>query len=217
MEPVTIEECFKAVEEVILAIRESDKDTPIYIGFDSIGTPPTEKEMNGEMGGDNMTGAIRAKQTGICLRRINSFLKKNRATLIIINQVRTNVGVMYGDPTAKAGGGKSLEFYCAMSNKTNAPKSGRFSDELGNPLGIRGRVVNKKNKHSTPYRECDFELLYDKGLTRTYGLCETAIKRGIITSPTKGWYAWKEDESSKFRKADIENQLLTKIDSGELE
>lgn len=217
LEPLSIEDCFDRVEKVVMAIREDDKTTPIYIGFDSIGTPPTQKELDGEMGGDNMTGAIRAKAAGICLRRVNSFLKQQNATLMIINQVRTNVGQMFGDNTAKAGGGKSLDFYCTISNKTRIPHKGRFSDELGNPLGVRGRFVNTKNKHSIPYRECDFELLYDKGLTRSYGLCEIGIKLALIESTKKGWYFFTSDPEKSYRKAEIEIAMLEKIDNGELE
>jgi RecA/RadA recombinase len=65
--------------------------------------------MDGGVASDpNMGGALRAKVAGICLRRINPLLRKHKAGLIIINQIRSKVGVMFGDPRTKAGGGKSL-------------------------------------------------------------------------------------------------------------
>ena len=215
-EPTTIEDCFEFIENVILAIRETDKDTPILIGFDSIGTPPSNKEMEGEIGGDNMSGAIRAKQTGVCLRRVNSLLKKHKASLVIINQIRNKVGVLYGDPTTKAGGGKSLAYYCGASVLTKSGSNDKMYDDLKNPLGIKGRIVNKKNKHAIPSQECDFELYYDRGLTRDFGLVELAIKDRIIEMPTKGWYSFI-GEDKKIRKADMNAALAERIKNGEIE
>jgi len=76
-QPETIEECFGFIENSITAIREKDSETPIVIGYDSIGTSPTKKEMDDEFGKNSeMGGALRAKVAGQCLRRINPLLRK---------------------------------------------------------------------------------------------------------------------------------------------
>ena len=122
--PESLEDCFETIEKVILAIRKKDKDTPIMIGYDSIGTSPTKKEMDDEFGKNSeMGGALRAKVAGQCLRRINPLLRKHKAGLIIINQVRSKVGVMFGDPRTRAGGGKALLYYCGTSLETASSKS----------------------------------------------------------------------------------------------
>ena len=216
MAPETLEDCFNAIEKSILAIREKDPDTPILIGYDSIGVSPSRKEMEGDMAGDpNMGGAIRAKVAGICLRRINPLLRKYKAGLIIINQIRSKVGVMFGDPRTKAGGGKSLLYYCGTSLETMSGKSDVLYDGNKNPLGITGRIKCVKNKITVPYQECDFELLYDKGLTREEGLVYTLLKSGSVTQPSKGWYSI--DGTTKHRAKDLQKELSAKIESGELE
>lgn len=220
-EPVTVEQCFQFLEDVVLAIRKKDKKTPILLGFDSIGTPPSNKEMEGNYGDNSeINGALRAKAVGAALRRFNSFLKKNRATLIIINQFRSKIGFVMGDPNTKAGGGRSLEFYCGGSIVTSSPNKGRMVDDLKNPIGIQGRLRNTKNKHAIPYQSCEFELIYDKGITREYGLWEIAMKKGIIVSPANGYYAFAEgytEGDKRYRKDTINTMIAKKIEDGELD
>lgn len=215
MAPDTLEDCFDAIEKSILAIREKDKDTPILIGYDSIGVSPSRKEMQGDIAGDpNMGGALRAKVAGICLRRINPLLRKYKAGLIIINQIRSKVGVMFGDPRTKAGGGKSLLYYCGTSLEAMSSKSNILYDEFKNPTGITGKVKCVKNKITIPYQECEFELLYDKGLTRDEGLVYTMLKSGNVTQPSKGWYSL--DGVTKSRAKDLQATLATSIEKGEI-
>lgn len=217
MAPESLEECFESIENVVASIRKHDKDTPIVIGYDSIGVSPAKKELeDGVMGGDNMSGAIRAKQAGICLRRINPLLRKEKVALIIINQLRSKVGVMYGDPKTKAGGGKALFYYCGVSLETVASgKDSILYDELKNPIGITGTIRNKKNKTTIPFQECSFKLMYDEGLLRQYGLAETGSKMGLVTSPTKGWYSL-DNGVTKVRKETISENMMEMIEKGEL-
>ena len=204
MAPEALEDCFQAIENSILAIRAKDPDTPILIGYDSIGVSPSRKEMQGEIAGDpNMGGALRAKVAGICLRRINPLLRKHKAGLIIINQIRT-----------KAGGGKSLLYYCGTSLEAMSGKSNILYDDFKNPKGITGKIKCVKNKITVPYQECEFELLYDKGLTREDGLVYTMLKAGTVTQPSKGWYSI--DGVTKSRAKDLQLELANKIENGEI-
>jgi len=212
--PETMEECFLAVENVIKAIREKDKETPIVIGYDSIGVSPTKKEMVDDFGKNNeMGGALRAKVAGQCLRRINPLLRRYKAALLIVNQVRSKVGVMFGDPRTKAGGGKALLYYCGVSIETASNKSDVIYDDYKNPLGIKGTIKCVKNKITVPYQNCEFELMYNKGLSEDYGLTLSAFKKGQVTSPSKGWYSL--DGSSKHRASDLNSVLAEKIVSGD--
>ena len=214
--PEAMEDCFEAIEKAIIAIREHDKDTPIVIGYDSIGVSPTRKEMDDTFGKNSeMGGALRAKVAGQCLRRINPLLRKHKAALIIVNQVRSKVGVMFGDPRTKAGGGKALLYYCGVSLETCSAKSDVLYDDHKNPLGIKGTVKCVKNKVTVPYQNCEFELLYNKGLTPDYGMTVSAFKTGAVESPSKGWYALK-GETSKHRAKDLDALLASKVSEGEL-
>ena len=171
--------------------------------------------MQGDIAGDpNMGGALRAKVAGICLRRINPLLRKHKAGLIIINQIRSKVGVMFGDPRTKAGGGKSLLYYCGTSLEAMSSRSNILYDDFKNPTGITGKVKCVKNKITIPYQECEFELMYDKGLTRDEGLVYTMLKSGNVTQPSKGWYSL--DGVTKSRAKDLQATLATSIEKGEI-
>jgi len=214
--PESMEDCFEAIEKAIVAIREHDKDTPIVIGYDSIGVSPTRKEMDDTFGKNSeMGGALRAKVAGQCLRRINPLLRKHKAALLIINQVRSKVGVMFGDPRTKAGGGKALLYYCGVSLETCSAKSDVLYDANKNPLGIKGTVKCVKNKVTVPYQNCEFELLYNTGLTTDYGMTVSAFKTGAVESPSKGWYALK-GETGKHRAKDLDALLASKVAEGEI-
>ena len=212
--PESMEDCFLAIENAILAIREHDKETPIVIGYDSIGVSPTRKEMEDDFGKNSeMGGALRAKVAGQCLRRINPLLRKHKAALLIINQVRSKVGVMFGDPRTKAGGGKALLYYCGVSIETQSGKSDVLYDDIKNPIGIKGTIKCVKNKVTVPFQDCEFKLMYDKGLESDYGLTTYAYKKGQVTSPSKGWYSL-EGQSGKHRAADLNSLLAEKIATG---
>ena len=209
--PESLEDCFETIEKVILAIRKKDKDTPIMIGYDSIGTSPTKKEMDDEFGKNSeMGGALRAKVAGQCLRRINPLLRKHKAGLIIINQVRSKVGVMFGDPRTRAGGGKALLYYCGTSLETASSKSDQMFDERKNPLGITGTIKAVKNKITKPFQSCEFKLLYDKGIISEYGITETYYKDGKVSKPSPGWYSM-DNGATKHRKSDLDAKIAEEL------
>jgi len=215
--PETMEDCFETIEKAILAIREKDKDTPIVVGYDSIGVSPTRKEMEGDLGNNSeIAGALRAKVAGQCLRRINPLLRKHKAALIIINQVRSKVGLVFGDPRTKAGGGKALLYYCAVSLETASAKGDVLYDDMKNPTGIKGTIKCVKNKVTVPYQDCEFKLMYNEGLSREYGLTLSAYKNGIATSPSKGWYSL-DGGATKSRAADLTQKLAEMVKKGELQ
>jgi recombination protein RecA len=208
--PDTVEKCFAAIENITKEIREHDPDTPIVVGFDSIGTAQSSTEAEQDMlGGSNMDGALRAKEVGRCLRKINPILRRRKVALIIINQVRNKVGVMYGDPTTRAGGGKSLEFYCAVSLKVNSNKSSDIlRDQNKQPEGIKGKIVGKKNKVAIPFQECEFKLVYNEGLDPYFGLASQLEKDGLV-SRAGGWYTLKSNDF-KFQSKEFSALILDK-------
>jgi len=208
--PDTVEKCFAAIENITKEIREHDPDTPIVVGFDSIGTAQSSTEAEQDMlGGSNMDGALRAKEVGRCLRKINPILRQRKVALIIINQVRNKVGVMYGDPTTRAGGGKSLEFYCAVSLKVNSNKSSDIlRDQNKQPEGIKGKIVGKKNKVAIPFQECEFKLVYNEGLDPYFGLASQLEKDGLV-SRAGGWYTLKSNDF-KFQSKEFSTLILDK-------
>ena len=197
--PETLEDCFQVIEDTILAIRETDKETPIVVVYDSIAVSPSKAEYEAESyDGNNMQGAIRAKSTGACLRKINPLMRKHKVALVIINQIRNKVGVMYGSPDTMAAGGKSLEYYLGVNLKCISNKtSDLIKDDNKKVIGIQGKLRNTKNKCSIPFKECEFELLFDEGLNSYTGLLKLMEEDGHVER-NGAWYTIV-DTGKKFQ------------------
>jgi len=212
--PETLEECFQVIEDTILAIRETDKDTPIVVAYDSIAVSPSKVEYEAEnYEGNNMQGAIRAKSTGACLRKINPLMRKHKVALVIINQIRNKVGVMYGSPDTMAAGGKSLEYYLGVNLKCISNKtSDLIKNEHKNVIGIQGKVRNTKNKCSIPFRECEFELMWDEGLNPYAGILKQ-LEAEALVSRSGAWYT-VEGTEKKFQSKEFQDLLLDHQEEG---
>ncbi len=185
----SMEGAFATIENYITTIRSVDEDTPIVIAYDSLAVSPIKKELDCDnYESDNMIGAVRAKTMGAALRKLNGTLRRQKVALIVVNQVRSKVGVLYGNPETAAAGGKSLEYYLSVNLKTTSPKgSGKILDDNKKPIGIKGTVKNIKNKVSIPFRECEFKLLYDSGLDLWEGVLPALVEEGFVTK-SAAWY-----------------------------
>ena len=212
--PETLEECFQVIEDTILAIRETDKDTPIVVAYDSIAVSPSKAEYEAETyESHNMQGAIRAKSTGACLRKINPLMRKHKVAFVMINQIRHKTGVMYGSPDTMAAGGKALEYYLGVNLKCiSNNKSDLIKNEHKNAIGIQGRVRNTKNKCSIPFRECEFELLFNEGLSPYTGVLKQLEVEGLVIR-SGAWYTVKES-GKKFQSKEFETLLLDPLEQG---
>jgi len=212
--PETLEDCFQVIEDTIVAIRETDKDTPIVVVYDSLAVSPSKAEYEAEnYEGNNMQGAIRAKSTGACLRKINPLMRKYNVALVIINQIRNKVGVMYGSPDTMAAGGKSLEYYLGVNLKCISNKtSDLLKDDHKNVVGIQGKVRNTKNKCSIPFRECEFELMYNEGLNPYGGLLKLLEQDGLVDR-NGAWYTIK-DSGKKFQSKDFVELIQDPVAEG---
>tara|TARA_R110000737_G_scaffold300433_1_gene307345 strand:+ start:280 stop:1278 length:999 start_codon:yes stop_codon:yes gene_type:complete len=210
--PETLEDCFETIVETILEIRKIDKKTPIVIGYDSLAVSPSRSEY--EAAPDKTSpidGAKRALAIGQLLRKINPKIKKHNVALVIINQLREKVGVLFGSNETKASGGRSLEFYLGVSSKTLSNKtSDLIRDEHKQVVGIKGTVRNTKNKEGLPFRESPFELMFDQGLNPWTGVVEILEYRDLI-SKEGGWYVIKENDV-KFRKKQFP-ELITDLEN----
>lgn len=205
--PETVEECFDTIEKIINSIRTEDPSTPVVVFYDSLAVSPSKAEMEAEgYEGNNMQGATRAKMIGACLRKINPILRPKKVALVLVNQIRTKVGVMYGDPRTAAAGGNALEYYLGVNLETS--KTDNIGDK-DSPTGIRGRVKNKKNKLIEPFKSCDFELIFNQGLNPLHGLLPHLERDGVVERGGS-WYTVKAT-GKKFQSAHLQDL----IESGE--
>ena len=201
--PETVEECFDTIEKIINSIRTEDPSTPIVVFYDSLAVSPSKAEMEAEgYEGNNMQGATRAKMIGACLRKINPILRPKKVALVLVNQIRTKVGMMYGDPRVAAAGGNALEYYLGVNLETS--KTDNIGDK-DSPTGIRGKVKNKKNKLIEPFKSCEFELIFNEGLNPLYGLLPHLERDGIVERGGS-WYTVKAT-GKKFQSAHLQDLI----------
>lgn len=207
-----IEDSFDFLEKIVKKIRETDKNTPIIFGLDSLAVLPTRDELEAkDYEQSPITGALRAKITGGCLRKVNSLLRDQKVGLIIINQIRSKTGVMYGSPDTLASGGRSLEYYLSVDLELfSGGKDTKIKDEFDDVVGITGTVKNRKNKCGIPYKECGFELFFDRGLNRYYGAISALRRQKVVTVPSSGWLQVGEKKFQKGQFMDLVHDTTCK-------
>lgn len=208
--PESFEEAFEHMEQVIFEYRKQDTKTPIVIVLDSLPVLCAREELDVSKSTDynqhNMIGAIRAKIVGACLRKFDKVVKANKVGLVIINQIRSKVGLIFGSPDTAAAGGRSLDYYLTVNLETKSKN--KIQDGKDSPIeGIEGSVVNLKNKCSIPFRKCDFRLVFNEGFDRFYGCLPILESLGVIEK-NKAWYTIKETDA-KFQEADFVQSLHT--------
>jgi len=215
--PETVEDAFDDMEKTILAIRAEDKETKIVMVLDSLAVLPVKDELLDEKekakGDSNyesnpMEGALRAKITGSCLRKLNPLLRRNKVALVIINQHRNKI-TMFGDPTTLGSGGRSLEYYLFVDLLLKSSKTKNvIKDEKDRIIGIEVDVECKKNKCSIPFKTSNATIMFDKGLDPYSGLLESLIENGVeIEAKDKGRYQYKD---TKFTGSTFSSILLDK-------
>jgi len=207
--PQSLEQVFKKMYKSIEFIRaKKGPDVQIAIVYDSIGVSPCERELNEIklpekytqeqfkkiVGGKEQPGE-RAKICSKEFRKLNTVMEKNGATVIILNQTRDKIGVMYGNPKTTAGGGNALPFYasCRLETSTMKKIERKITAKKKKILGINIRVKNVKNKTHHPFVESEnIRLLFDYGIDPISGLLSCLLDAGRIEIKGAGNFAVKE-------------------------
>lgn len=196
VESDTLEGAFNKIHKVIRMVRQEAKvplDRPLCIIYDSIAVSPSEREFAEvdldmeevskaelkEAGAGADKPGERAKICGKELRKIPPVLAANNVTLVIINQLRSKIGVMFGSPDTDAGGGRALRYYCSIAIKMSGFK--QIKDKLGKVVGINVNLLCDKNKVSRPFQELkSLRLFFDKGIDPFGGLLELLKQSGRV-------------------------------------
>ena len=155
---------------------------------DSVAALVPQAELDGEMGANSV--GMQARLMSKAMRKLAGLLNKNNCTIIFINQLREKVGVMYGNPETTSGG-RALKFYASIRldiRRTEAIKTG--SDVTGNTCRIK--VV--KNKVAPPFKQCEIDIIYGKGISKDSEILDRAVELGIV----KKSGAWFEYNGSKI-------------------
>ena len=156
----TVEEIFQAIEDIIIKIRESNKNKYVTILVDSLAAASTKVEMEADYEKDGWATS-KAIIISKAMRKITQMIGRNKITLVFTNQLRQKMGVMFGDPYTTSGG-LALPFH--SSTRIRLKNMGQIKDKEGNTIGVKCRAQVIKNRIGPPMRSADYDMYFDRGI-----------------------------------------------------
>jgi recombination protein RecA len=201
------EEVLSIAESTILKAKAMNKDVPITIIWDSVAASSPKAELDGTYEQNSIGLQARAISKG--MRKITGVIANQNVLMVCLNQTRTKIGVMYGDPTTTPGG-KAIPFHSSVRIKLGAGQ--HITNKNKEVIGIHVRAKTIKNKVAPPFRECNFEIHFGKGIIEHEQVFDELRKfgSGICDGKEisiKGTSAWKSLEVTDTKTGEV---LVTK-------
>lgn len=165
------------------------------IVLDSVAALVTKAELEGEIG-DTTVGA-QARLMSAALRKLTALISKANTVCIFTNQIREKIGVMFGNPETTPGG-KALKFYSSV--RVDIRRIGAIKQSDGTVTGNRTKLKVVKNKVAPPFREAEFDIMYNEGISSTGALLDLALEKGIIEK-RGSWMSYKGSQLAQGRDA----------------
>jgi recombination protein RecA len=194
-------------------IRSNSIDVII---LDSVAALTTKAELDGQMG-DATVGA-QARLMSQAMRRLTAVVSKTNCICIFTNQIREKIGVMFGNPETTSGG-RALKFFASV--RLDIRRKDQLKTPDGKVIGNRTKIKVVKNKVAPPFTECEFDIMYDEGISATGSLLDLGIDHKVLEK--KGaWIAFNGELVGQGREAAKEAlkqnpQLAEKVKTAILE
>ena len=181
----------QALEIVETLVRSNAVDV---IVVDSVAALTPKAEIEGEMGASHV--GLQARLMSQALRKLAGIVSKSKTTIIFINQIRMKIGVMFGNPETTSGG-NALKFYASVRIEIRRSAQIKQGDKV---VGNRVKVKIVKNKVAPPFQNCEFDIMYNEGISIAGDMLELGVEYGTITK--KGnTYTYKEEKLGVGREA----------------
>ena len=181
----------QALEIVESLVRSNAVD---LIVVDSVAALVPQAEIEGDMGDSHM--GLQARLMSQALRKLTAIINKSKSTVIFINQLRMKIGVMFGNPETTTGG-NALKFYASLRMDIRRISQIKQGDQV---IGNRTRVKVVKNKIAPPFREAEFDIMYNEGISREGDVLDLATSKDIVEK-AGSWFSYEGEKIGQGREA----------------
>ncbi|MEI6755943.1 MAG: recombinase RecA [bacterium] len=181
----------QALEIVETLVRSNAVDLIIV---DSVAALVPRAEIEGDMGDSHM--GLQARLMSQALRKLTGVISRSKVTVIFINQIRMKIGVMFGNPETTTGG-NALKFYASVRIDIRRIGQIKQGDEI---IGNRTRVKIVKNKIAPPFRQAEFDIMYNQGISKSGDILDLAAECDVVEK-AGAWYSYKGEKIGQGREA----------------
>jgi len=165
------------------------------IVIDSVAALVSKQELDGQMG--DSTVGVQARMMSQAMRRLTAAISRTNCIVIFTNQIREKIGVMFGNPETTPGG-RALKFFSSV--RIDIRRIGQIKEPTGKVIGNRTKIKVVKNKVAPPFTECEFDIMYNEGISRTGSVLDLGIEHKILEK--KGaWIAYNGQLIGQGREA----------------
>ena len=210
----------QALEILETLVRSNAVDVAV---IDSVAALVPKKEIEGEMGDQHM--ALQARLMSQALRKLTGVVSKTKTVVIFINQIRHKIGVFFGSPETTTGG-NALKFYSSVRIEVRRSAQIKQADKI---IGNRVKTKVVKNKVAAPFRTCEFDIMYNEGISISGDLLDTGVVHSVI-SKSGNTYSFGDiklgvgrENAKRFLRADkklmaeIRKKIISEIKAREME
>ncbi len=163
--------------------------------IDSVAALVSRQELEGQMG--DTTVGLQARMMSQAMRRLTAAISKTSCICVFTNQIREKIGVMFGNPETTPGG-RALKFFASV--RIDIRRIGQIKDPSGKVVGNRTKIKVVKNKVAPPFTECEFDIMYNEGISMTGSLIDLGIEQKILEK--KGaWISYNGELIGQGREA----------------